>query len=198
MTDHDDKKPAPRAPVQGYRPPATPAGQPHPQPHTEKPHRDDDSHPQAEQHQGEHVSEFTADQLVTPASGMEGHRQMYIILGPYRGSVLTMLDAEAENAKDNHWAVEMDTVAPPFDADNPPDHDHDLTDEDRAYAIKEAEEWAAKVNDPPEAPPPEDETEAQRKARIDRNNKHNDRELRPDNPGGYETRTQPAPDKTRR
>jgi hypothetical protein len=96
---------------------------------------------------------FTPDQLATPAPQLAGTRQMYIIVGPYRGNVLTMPDAEAENAKDNHWAVEMETVAPPYDASKPREHDHELTEEDRENAVKEANEWAAKVNLPPEPPP---------------------------------------------
>jgi hypothetical protein len=102
--------------------------------------------------------QFTPEQLATPALSMVGFRQMYIIVGPYRGNVLTMPDAEAESAKDNHWAVEMETVAPPFDANNPAEHDHELTDEDRAYAVVSANEWAAAVNEPPLPPdPPADE-----------------------------------------
>jgi hypothetical protein len=144
------------------------------------------------------------EQLVTQPTGMEGSRQMYIIVGPYRGSVLTMPDAEAEDAKDSHWAVEMDTVAPPFDADKPFEHDHELTDEDRAYAIEAANAWAQAQSDP-EEPPPESEgdearqarekrnadrqarrkperkgeTDEQRKARQQRNNEHNERQMKP-------------------
>lgn len=127
--------------------------------------------------------QFTPEQLATPAPQLEGHRQMWIIVGPYKGSVLTMPDAEAENAKDNHWAVEMDTVAPPFDADNPPEHDHDLTEEDRANAVKEANEWAAKVNPPPELPPPPEGGEGEGGARR----------FQPGPPAGYETRETTAP-----
>jgi hypothetical protein len=144
------------------------------------------------------------EQLVTQPTGMEGSRQMYIIVGPYRGGVLTMPDAEAEDAKDSHWAVEMDTVAPPFDADKPFEHDHELTDEDRAYAIEAANAWAQAQSDP-EEPPPESEgdearqarekrnadrqarrkperkgeTDEQRKARQQRNNEHNERQMKP-------------------
>jgi hypothetical protein len=99
------------------------------------------------------VPQFTPEQLATPAPQLAGSRQMWIIVGPYRGSVLTMPDAEAEDAKDSHWAVEMSTVAPPFDASNPPDHDHELTEQDRMHAVEAANAWAAKVNAPPEPPP---------------------------------------------
>jgi hypothetical protein len=154
------------------------------------------------------------EQLVTQPTGMEGSRQMWIIVGPYRGSVLTMPDAEAEDAKDSHWAVEMDTVAPPFDADTPPDHDHELTDEDRAYAVEAANAWAQAQSDPEEPPPEGDEddtqrqarekrnaarqerrrparreTDEQRQARQKRNAEHNERQMRPDGTGGdYQTR----------
>jgi hypothetical protein len=100
------------------------------------------------------VTAFTPEQLATPSPALTGFRQMWIIVGPYKGSVLTMPDAEAEAAKDDHWAVEMSTMAPPFDAANPPAHDHELTDEERAGAVTAANEWAAKVNAPPEPPPP--------------------------------------------
>ena len=166
------------------------------------------------------VKPMTTEQAVTPAAGPPqlGGRAMYVLVGPYRGSVLTMLDAEAENAKDNHWAVEMDTVAPPFDASNPAEHDHELTEEDRAYALEAANAWAAKVNQPPEPPPPEGrrrkgETEAQRehaKRNADRHAQHRDRQrpkaphpgehpgehdnaMHPDHGGGdYATRDMPA------
>jgi hypothetical protein len=176
MTDHDDKKPG-----------GTPLGAARPGEGVHKlgeKHVDTRQHPAAGQetnarhdddkkpdtHQGEHVSTFSPEQLATPAPNLAGSRQMYIIVGPYKGSVLTMPDAEAEDAKDSHWAVEMDTVAPPFDADKPPEHDHELSEEDRAYAVEAADAWAAKVNEPPDEPPPEgDETEAQREAREKRN-----------------------------
>jgi hypothetical protein len=111
--------------------------------------------------------QFTPEQLATPAPSLAGSRQMYVIVGPYRGNVLTMPDAEAESAKDNHWAVEMDTVAPPYDASKPREHDHELTDEDRAHAIVAANEWAASVNAPPEPPPPEGAAAARRRPAED-------------------------------
>jgi len=106
-----------------------------------------------------------AEQLVTqPTSGTlaEG-RAMWIIVGPYKGSVLVMPDAEAEDAKDSHWAINMSDMAPPFDANAPLDHDHELTDEDRAYALEAANTWAAAQNPPPEPPPPEGEATAKQK-----------------------------------
>jgi hypothetical protein len=144
-----------------------------------------------------------ANQLVTEPTGMEGSRAMYIIVGPYRGQILTMPDAEAEDAKDSHWAVEMDKVAPPFDADTPFDHDHELTDEDRSYAIEAANAWAQAQYDPEEPavegedetarasrekrnadrqahrkPERKNETDEQRQAREKRNSDHNERQMR--------------------
>ena len=58
-------------------------------------------------HQGEHVAPMTTDQAVTEPAGPPhvGGRAMYVIVGPYKGSVLIMPEDEAENAKDNHWAI---------------------------------------------------------------------------------------------
>lgn len=141
--------------------------------------------------------EFSPEQLATPAPMLAGSRPMYIIVGPYRGSVLTMPDAEAEDAKDSHWAVEMSAVSPPFDADNPADHDHELTDEDRAYAVEAANAWAAKVNEPPPEPAVEGETADARREREQRNaSRRKAMQPRPDGTGGdYQTR---ALDKSRR
>ena len=57
----------------------------------------------------------------------------------------------------------MSDMAPPFDANAPLDHDHELTDEDRAYALEAANTWAAAQNPPPEPPPPEGEATAKQK-----------------------------------
>ena len=114
---------------------------------------------------------MTTEQAVTEPAGPPhvGGRAMYVIVGPYKGSVLIMPEDEAENAKDNHWAINQSDMEPPFDAANPYEHDHDLTDEDRENAVREADEWAAKVNAPPDETAPEGETEAQREAREKRN-----------------------------
>ena len=188
MADDKDKKPAaPIAPpAPGHRAPGVIAtGQVQPHGTEADPHAAEENRKAAERAANK-PAQFTPEQLATPAPGMEGRRQMWIIVGPYRGSVLTMPDAEAESAKDNHWAVEMSTVAPPFDAENPAEHDHDLTDEDRAHAVESANEWAAKVNQPPE-PPPEGgeggEGGAARRGKA----------VTPDKPaGGYETRAAPT------
>ena len=134
-----------------------------------------------------------ANQLVTaPTSGplADGGRAMYVLVGPYRGNVLTMTDADGESAKDNHWAIDIVDMNKPFDADNPYGHDHELTDEDRAYAVKEANEWAAAQNPPPDPEgedeaAPEGETEGQRQAREKRNadrkaQRERDRKPQPD------------------
>jgi hypothetical protein len=141
---------------------------------------------------------FTPEQLATPRADAADTRQMYIIVGPYRGQVLTMPNDEAESAKDNHWAVEMSEVSPPYDASQPREHDHELTDEDRAHAIESANEWAANVNAPPEPPPPEGETEAQRREREAKRRepalgerhgeRHEGRDVGAGRPGEYETR----------
>jgi hypothetical protein len=120
-----------------------------------------------------------ANQLVTePTDGpLVGGRAMWVTVGPYKGSVLTMPDAEAEDAKDSHWAINMSDMQPPFDANAPLEHDHELTDEDRAYAVEAANAWAAAQNPPPDdhehehedEAAPEGETEAQKHEREKRN-----------------------------
>jgi hypothetical protein len=114
-----------------------------------------------------------AEQLVTQPVGMEGTRAMWVIVGPYRHTVLTMPDAEAEDAKDSHWAINMSDIPSSFDAENNPlvDHDHELTDEDRAYAIEAANAWAQAQADPeePDEPAPEGETGDARREREMRN-----------------------------
>ena len=81
----------------------------------------------------------------------DGNVIMEVIAGPYRGNYLTMTAADAEEAKDSHWARD------PGETDR--DHDHVLTEEDRQSAITQAHAWAqaqwdaAAGIDPP--PPPE-------------------------------------------
>jgi hypothetical protein len=177
--------------------------QPHPGQHPagQEPHRDerDDRNEGAEANAGgERPTPFTAEQLATPRADAADVRQMWIIVGPYRGSVLTMPNAEAEAAKDDHWAVEMSEVSPPYDASKPREHDHELTDEERAHAVEAAQTWADNVNAPAEEEEaPEGETEEQRNAREERrrqrNHEHNEREMRPDGTGGnYRTRSPKA------
>jgi hypothetical protein len=117
------------------------------------------------------------EQLVTASTGMEGMRAMWIIVGPYKGSVLTMPDAEAEDAKDSHWAINMSDMQGPFDANAPLEHDHELTDEDRAYAVEAANAWAQAQSDPeePEEEAPQNETPD---ASTEREQRNKDRQKR--------------------
>lgn len=76
-----------------------------------------------------------------------------VIVGPYRGKRLTMPEADATAAINDHWAV--DPVPPEV-----PDEPHDpLTDEERTHALEAANTWAKATWDaaagiePP--PPPE-------------------------------------------
>ena len=48
------------------------------------------------------------DQLATPPSSPPhaGGKQVEVLMGPYRGSDLIMPEAEAENAINDHWAIE--------------------------------------------------------------------------------------------
>jgi len=121
------------------------------------------------------------EQLVSqPTSGpLVNGRAMWIIVGPYRNTVLVMPEAEAEDAKDSHWAVNMSDMPSSFDAANNPfiDHDHELTDEDRAYAVEAANAWAQAQWDPeePEEPAPEGEAD---EARTEREKRNADRQKR--------------------
>jgi hypothetical protein len=139
-----------------------------------------------------------AEQLVTQPTSepLVGGRAMYVLVGPYRGSVLTMTDADGESAKDNHWAIDIADMAGPFDANTPYDHDHELTDEDRAYAVKEANEWAAaqsgqgETDDDEAEAAPEGETEDQRKQREKRNDER--RRQKPDQKPAQQPARQPG------
>src|SRR5262245_13785830 len=84
------------------------------------------------------------------------HKEVEAILGPYRGQRLTMLDADADAAVNDHWA--RDPYAPPEDPHDP------LTEQERTDALAAAQAWAqaqwdaAQGNAPPEPPvepPPE-------------------------------------------
>jgi hypothetical protein len=179
MTEHD--KPADK--------PHENLGRAHPAAGGESNARTDDKKPAARQ--GEHVAPMTTDQAVTEPAGPPhvGGRAMYVIVGPYKGNVLIMPEDEAENAKDNHWAINQSDMEGPFDAANPYEHDHELTDEDRENAVREANEWAEKVkNPPPPDPPPEGgDTEGGGLRRT-----VPDRGLRPAPGGDYVTRNQPG------
>ena len=138
-----------------------------------------------------------AEQLVTAPTSepLVGGRAMYALVGPYRGQILTMPDAEGESAKDNNWAIDIADMSGPFDANKPYDHDHELTDEDRAYAVKEANEWAQAQYGQGEAddedePAPEGETEDQRKQREKRNDER--RRQKPDQKPARQPDQKPA------
>ena len=138
-----------------------------------------------------------AEQLVTQPTSepLAGGRAMYVLVGPYRGNVLTMTDADGESAKDNHWAIDIADMSGPLDANTPYDHDHELTDEDRAYAVKEANEWAAAQSgqgeeDDEDEPAPEGETEDQRKQREKRNDER--RRQKPDQKPAQQPARQPG------
>ena len=208
MTDHDDKKPpggahqapqhdkphqAPGQPHAGLQPSVDRGARPqddknhdknHDKMHDEKLHEGKAAEPRAPS-----VQPMTTDQAVTPPAGPPhlGGRAMYVLVGPYKGNVLIMPEDEAENAKDNHWAIDQADMEPPFDAANPYEHDHDLTDEDRENAVKEADEWAAKVNAPPEPPPPDGGEEGGEEGAARR------RALEPERQPSYTTRATPAP-----
>jgi hypothetical protein len=88
----------------------------------------------------------------------EGNVIMEVIAGPYRGNYLTMTAADAEEAKDSHWARD------PGETDRT--HDHELTEEDRQSALTQAQTWAqaqwdaaAGIDQPP---PPEGGVTAKR------------------------------------
>jgi hypothetical protein len=166
MTDHEKR----------HDPPATPPRhQAPPQPVPDRAARAADDKPGARA--GEPAAApFTAEQLVTPRVG-EPVKQVSVIAGPHRGSILSMPEAEATQAIDDHWAIEL--RLPPFDAENPPEH-HPLDDAERAAAEAAAQAWAdAQLVPPDEAVPPvEPPPEGTR------------REVKPGEtkPGEYETR----------
>ena len=77
---------------------------------------------------------------------LKSGKQVEVLCGPHRGSILTMSAADAEAAKDDHWAV-------PYPADPNATHDP-LTDDERAHAVEAATAWAVAQTSPPPDPPP--------------------------------------------
>jgi hypothetical protein len=173
----------------------------------------DDKAAHAEGRAGEAVTPYTGEVVATPPSSPPhlGGKQVEVLMGPYRGNVLIMPEAEADQAINDHWAAE---TVHSFDAVAEPAHDP-LTDAEREAAYAAAVAWAEAQqpqpelppDPPPEEPAPEGETEVQRKAREKRNadakadydrrkaahdrRKADDKALHPaDKPpgGGYETR----------
>lgn len=98
---------------------------------------------------------------------------MEAILGPYRGKRLTMLVADADQGRDDHWLIN------PFD---PVAYDHPvLTEEERAASIVAADAWAKLQWDTAQGitpPPPPPEGGATRRSRT----------LQPEAAGDYKTR----------
>jgi len=141
----------------------------------------------AEEERNEQRRKTAAERELVPNA--EGNVIMEVIMGPYRGNYLTMTAADAEEAKDSHWARD------PGETDR--DHDHVLTEEDRQSALTQAHAWAqaqwdaaAGIHD---ENPPEDETDEARQAREERrqqrDRQHNERAMQPGNPKtGYPTR----------
>ena len=138
----------------------------------------DDKAAHAEGRAGEVVTPYTGDVVSTPPSSPPhlGGKQVEVLMGPYHGNVLIMPEAEADQAINDHWAVE---AVHSFDAVAEPAHDP-LTDAEREAAYAAALAWAEAqqpqtepieppVEPPPEEPPAAGETEAQRNAREKRN-----------------------------
>lgn len=89
----------------------------------------------------------------------ETHRMMQAIIGPYRGSRLTMTAADADAAMNDHWAID------PF-VELPYDHGA-LDDEEREHAVTAAKAWAdaqlAAAQPPQPEPQPTDGAPGQRR-----------------------------------
>ena len=149
----------------------------------------------AEEERNEQRRKTAAERQLVPDAN--GNVIMEVIMGPYRGNYLTMTAADAEEAKDSHWARD------PGETDR--DHDHVLTEEDRQSALTQAHAWAQAQWDAAAAlgddddEPPADETPEARQAREEkkrqREREHNERAMQPDNQGqpGYRTRTVAKP-----
>jgi hypothetical protein len=144
----------------------------------------------AEEERLEQRRKTAAERELVPDAN--GNVIMEVIMGPYRGNWLTMTAADAEEAKDSHWARD------PGETDR--DHDHVLTEEDRQSALTQAQWDAAAGTD--DEDPPEDETPEARQAREERKRQrereHNERAMQPGNPkAGYATRAaRPQPART--
>ena|SRR5580765_6219150 len=101
-----------------------------------------------------------------------------VIMGPYRGTRLTVSAADADAAVNSHWATDANAPLPlPDDEPHPP-----LSDEERTAALEAAQTWAqaqwdaAQAVGTPKEPPP-----------ATRGKK--ERDLKPDEPAGsYTTR----------
>jgi len=109
----------------------------------------------------------------------EGNVRIDVIMGPYRGNLLTVPAAEGQAALDAHWARDPFTGVADYGTGHDP-----LSDEERATAHEAATTWAraqwetGAQEPPPVEPPPEGEggTPVRRRA------------MAAENPGEYITR----------
>ena len=162
-------------------------GRTHPAAGHETNHRADDKKTARE---GEHVTGMAADQVTTEPSSPphQGGKMVAAIIGPMRGHVLIMPEAEADQAINDHWAVEQTST---HDQDDPDDHPP-LDDAEREAAEAAAKAWSDKAHgiepppEPPVEPPPEVEGEGLRRTVPDRG-------MRPDPGGSYQTRAGVVP-----
>ena len=114
-------------------------------------------------------------QAVTPPTSPPflGGKQVQAIVGPYAGTVLTMPEAEADDAVAGKWAIEL--ALPPFDADKPSPLPV-LTTEELETAAGKAQEWADKQTAPPEPPPEPKRSEPSAEASHGRRHSDDDNE----------------------
>ena len=144
--------------------------------------------------EGEHVTGMAADQVTTEPSSPphQGGKMVAAIIGPMRGHVLVMPEAEADQAINDHWAVEQTSTHDQYkdqDDQHPP-----LDDAEREAAETAAKAWSDKahgIEAPPTEPPPEVEPPPEDTTGLRRSVP--DRGMRPDPGGSYQTRGQVAP-----
>ena len=121
-------------------------------------------------------------------------KQVSVIMGPYRGNRLTMPTAEADQAVNDHWAVDPYVENPEPYPGHPP-----LSDEEREHAVEAATAWAHTqwgVDDPELEPLSADETAEQRQQREQRNQERREqrrRDMQAGQPGAYTTRQAQRP-----
>jgi hypothetical protein len=139
--------------------------------------------------EGEHVTGMAADQVTTEPSSPphQGGKMVAAIIGPMRGHVLIMPEAEADQAINDHWAVEQTST---HDQDKDQDDQHPpLDDAEREAAEAAAKAWSDKahgIEPPPTEPPPEVEPPPEDATGLRRTVP--DRGMRPDPGGSYQTR----------
>ena len=144
--------------------------------------------------EGEQVTGMAADQVTTEPSSPPhlGGKMVAAILGPMRGHVLIMPEAEADQAINDHWAVEQTST---HDQDKDQDDQHPpLDDAEREAAEAAAKAWSDKahgIEPPPTEPPPEVEPPPEDGQGLRRTVP--DRGMRPDPGGSYQTRAGVVP-----